>query len=113
MNSIFILIPVTFILLGFAIAAWIWSVKSDQFSDLDKEASRILFDEVDDASSSDDLATGELIKDDLILDGSVKDDSVKDRSMTDGSVKASLVKDSSVKDSSFKNSSVKEKADGS
>lgn len=109
MNSIFILIPVTFILLGFAIAAWIWSVKSDQFSDLDKEASRILFDEVDDdASSSDDLATGGLIKDDLILDDSVKDGSVKDSSVTDGSVKASSVKDGSVKDSS-----VKEKADGS
>ena len=36
MDSIYVLIPVTTILLGLAIAAYLWSVNSGQFDDLDK-----------------------------------------------------------------------------
>ena len=45
MESIYILIPVTFLLLGIAVAAYLWAVRSGQFDDLDQEARRILFDE--------------------------------------------------------------------
>jgi len=45
MDSLFILIPVTFLLLGTAIAAWVWSVRSGQYDDLDKAARSILFDD--------------------------------------------------------------------
>lgn len=45
MDSLYILIPVTFVLLGLAVAAWFWSVGSGQFEDLDKAANSILFDD--------------------------------------------------------------------
>lgn len=47
MNSIFILVPITLVLLGIAVIAWLWSVRSGQFDDLENEASRILFDDMD------------------------------------------------------------------
>lgn len=49
MDSIYVLIPVTTILLGFAIAAYLWSVNSGQFDDLDKASQSILFDDADTA----------------------------------------------------------------
>jgi cbb3-type cytochrome oxidase maturation protein len=54
LESIYILIPVTFVLLGVAVAAWLWSVGSGQFDDLDKAANSILFDDapVDDTSTA-------------------------------------------------------------
>lgn len=52
MESLFILIPLTLLLLGLAVAAYYWAVRSGQFEDLDKEASRILFD--DDATAASD-----------------------------------------------------------
>ena len=45
MDSLYILIPITFLLLGIAIAAYLWAVHSGQFDDLDRESSRILFDD--------------------------------------------------------------------
>ena len=45
MESNYILIPITFLLLGLAIAAYLWAVRDGQFDDLDQQASRILFDE--------------------------------------------------------------------
>jgi cbb3-type cytochrome oxidase maturation protein len=46
-ESLYILIPVTVLLLGIAVAAWLWSVSSGQYDDLDKAARSILFDEPD------------------------------------------------------------------
>ena len=37
--------PLALVLLVVAVAAFFWAVRSDQFDDLDREASRILFDE--------------------------------------------------------------------
>jgi cbb3-type cytochrome oxidase maturation protein len=44
-ESLYVLIPVTLVLLGIALAAWLWSVGSGQFDDLDKAASSILFED--------------------------------------------------------------------
>jgi cbb3-type cytochrome oxidase maturation protein len=44
-DSIYVLIPVTLVLLGLALAAWLWSVSTGQYEDLDKAARSILFDE--------------------------------------------------------------------
>ncbi|MCW8855717.1 MAG: cbb3-type cytochrome oxidase assembly protein CcoS [Kangiella sp.] len=45
MDAIYLLIPLTLVLLAVAIGIFFWAVNSDQYSDLDKEASRILFEE--------------------------------------------------------------------
>ncbi len=45
MESIYILIPIAMIFVIIAIALFIWSVRSNQFEDLDREAANILFDE--------------------------------------------------------------------
>lgn len=45
MDSIYVLIPVTLVLLGLALAAWLWSVSTGQYEDLDKAARSILFDD--------------------------------------------------------------------
>jgi len=45
MDVIFILIPVSIVLVLFALRALAWSVDSGQFDDLDQEAERILFEE--------------------------------------------------------------------
>lgn len=50
MDSIYVLIPVTFVLLGVAVGAYLWSVSSGQFDDLDKAAHSILFDDEDQAA---------------------------------------------------------------
>ena len=43
MSSLLLLIPVTLILLSIAIGIYLWAIKNDQYSDLDREASRILY----------------------------------------------------------------------
>ncbi len=59
-ESLYVLIPVTLLLVGIALAAWLWSVGSGQFEDLDKAARSILFDDApapradEDASKQDD-----------------------------------------------------------
>ncbi|MGO5000220.1 cbb3-type cytochrome oxidase assembly protein CcoS [Oceanisphaera sp. W20_SRM_FM3] len=45
----YFMIPVAMVFVGLAIALFFWSVKNDQFEDLDRHGSNILFD--DDASS--------------------------------------------------------------
>ncbi len=47
MTGLLILIPVSVFLGLLGLAAFIWSLKSDQYRDLDGDASRILFDEED------------------------------------------------------------------
>lgn len=47
MDAIYLLIPLTLIFLAIAVGIFFWAVNSDQYSDLDKEASRILFEEKD------------------------------------------------------------------
>ena len=45
MTILLVLIPIGVLLLGVAIAAFVWAVRNDQFEDLESEGSRILFDE--------------------------------------------------------------------
>ena len=45
MNIIFVLIPLTLVLLAFAVWAFFWAVRARQFENLDVEAWRILMDD--------------------------------------------------------------------
>ncbi|MBB3191334.1 cbb3-type cytochrome oxidase assembly protein CcoS [Halomonas cerina] len=45
MSILYLLIPLSLILLGLAVWAFFWAVKNDQFEDLEGPAYRILFDE--------------------------------------------------------------------
>ncbi|MFC3284637.1 cbb3-type cytochrome oxidase assembly protein CcoS [Litchfieldella rifensis] len=45
MSILYLLIPLTLILLAIAVWAFFWAVKNDQFEDLEGPAHRILFDE--------------------------------------------------------------------
>lgn len=45
MNIIFVLIPLTLVLLVFAVWAFFWAVRTRQFENLDVEAWRILMDD--------------------------------------------------------------------
>ena len=45
MEILYILIPLSIILIGIAIKVFIWAVKNDQFEDLDGPAHRILYDD--------------------------------------------------------------------
>ncbi|MDR5866634.1 cbb3-type cytochrome oxidase assembly protein CcoS [Halomonas koreensis] len=47
MKILYLLIPLSLILLGLAVWAFFWAVKHDQFEDLEGPAHRILFDEDD------------------------------------------------------------------
>jgi len=47
MSIIYVLIPIAIIFVIIAIAVFFWAVKSDQFSDLDKQAHSILFDDTE------------------------------------------------------------------
>ena len=47
MRILYLLIPLTLILMGIAIWAFIWAVKSGQFDDLEGPAHRILMDDDD------------------------------------------------------------------
>lgn len=51
MEILFVLIPLSLILLGIAVWAFFWAVRSGQFDDLDSPAYRILLDD-DDAPDS-------------------------------------------------------------
>lgn len=54
----YFMIPVAMVFVGIAIALFFWSVKSDQFEDLDRHGSSILFD--DDESSHRDAQSKEV-----------------------------------------------------
>ncbi|MGB5447054.1 MAG: cbb3-type cytochrome oxidase assembly protein CcoS [Psychromonas sp.] len=45
MSSIYILIPIAMIFVAVAIMVFFWAVKSNQYDDLDREGTNILFDE--------------------------------------------------------------------
>lgn len=45
MTILYLLIPLSLLLLGLAVWAFFWAVKNDQFDDLEGPAYRILFDE--------------------------------------------------------------------
>jgi cbb3-type cytochrome oxidase maturation protein len=45
MEVVFVLVPISLVIIGVALWAFVWSVRNDQFEDLDKEAYAILFDE--------------------------------------------------------------------
>ncbi|EPC02979.1 hypothetical protein L861_21965 [Litchfieldella anticariensis FP35 = DSM 16096] len=45
MSILYLLIPLTLILLSLAVWAFFWAVRNDQFEDLEGPAHRILFDE--------------------------------------------------------------------
>ncbi len=50
MDSIFLLVPVTVIILAIAVGVFLWAVNDDQFDDLDSPATRILFDDDEQAT---------------------------------------------------------------
>lgn len=45
MEIIFMLIPIAIIFVAIAVGIFFWAVKSDQFEDLEREGSNILFDD--------------------------------------------------------------------
>lgn len=45
MELFLVLIPVTIVLVGISIWAFLWSARNDQFEDLDKQSYSILFDD--------------------------------------------------------------------
>lgn len=45
MEILFVLVPVSLVIVMISLAAFVWSVHNRQYDDLDKEAERILFDE--------------------------------------------------------------------
>jgi cbb3-type cytochrome oxidase maturation protein len=49
MSSLVFLVPLALLLGGAALAAFLWSLRSGQYDDLDGAAERILLDEEDDA----------------------------------------------------------------
>jgi cbb3-type cytochrome oxidase maturation protein len=51
MESLFFLIPLSLVIVGLAVAVFVWAVNSGQYDDVDREGERILYD--------DDLATPE------------------------------------------------------
>lgn len=84
MEALYLLIPISIFLLVVAIAIFFWAVNSDQYSDLDKEAHRILFDtesskeptsedKTSDEPSSEDEANDEQSSDDEQLATKKKD----------------------------------------
>lgn len=46
MEIIFVLIPIALIFVSIAVYIFFWAVKSDQFEDLEREGSNILFDDM-------------------------------------------------------------------
>ncbi|HAS6349423.1 cbb3-type cytochrome oxidase assembly protein CcoS [Vibrio sp. IRLE0018] len=45
MESLYLLIPIAIVLVCIAVAVFLWAVKSEQFEDLERQGSNILFDE--------------------------------------------------------------------
>jgi len=52
MEIIFMLIPIAIIFVAIAVGIFFWAVKSDQFEDLEREGSNILFDDHDNNDES-------------------------------------------------------------
>ena len=45
MNVIYVLIPIAIIIVALALVVFFWAVKSNQFEDLERQGSSILFDD--------------------------------------------------------------------
>lgn len=45
MESLYLLIPLSLVVLAVAVAIFFWAVKSGQYDDVDREGERILFDD--------------------------------------------------------------------
>jgi len=54
MESLFLLIPIALLFCFIAIGLLLWAIKSGQYEDLDKEAHRILMDEMDEPEPPED-----------------------------------------------------------
>lgn len=54
MNIIFVLIPIAILFVIIAGAVFFWAIRSEQFEDLDRQGSNILFDEEQPANKSKD-----------------------------------------------------------
>ncbi|TGZ34453.1 hypothetical protein EQ875_02182 [Photobacterium damselae subsp. damselae] len=52
MASLYILIPIAIIFVIIAVAIFLWTVKSDQYDDLERQGSNILFEEDDETTSN-------------------------------------------------------------
>jgi len=51
MEILFVLIPLSVLLIAFALWSFVWSVKNDQFEDLDRQGWTILFDDKEDRTT--------------------------------------------------------------
>lgn len=45
MNIVFVLIPIAILFVMIAVGVFFWAIRADQFEDLDRQGSSILFDE--------------------------------------------------------------------
>jgi cbb3-type cytochrome oxidase maturation protein len=52
MEVVFVLVPISLLIVVIALWAFVWSVRGDQYDDLDKEAYRILFEDESDAAAN-------------------------------------------------------------
>ncbi|MGR5331723.1 cbb3-type cytochrome oxidase assembly protein CcoS [Photobacterium damselae] len=52
MASLYMLIPIAIIFVIIAVAIFLWAVKSDQYDDLERQGSNILFEEEDETTSN-------------------------------------------------------------
>ena len=64
MKIIYLLIPLSLLLLGFALWAFFWAVRNDQFDDLDTPALDVLDDEEPPRRSGDGSDDGSIVKPD-------------------------------------------------
>ena len=54
MNVLFVLVPVSLFLAGLALGFFLWTLRSEQYDDLDGDAWRILADDGDEPAAQDD-----------------------------------------------------------
>lgn len=52
MTSLYILIPIAIVFVIIAVAIFLWAVKSDQYDDLERQGSNILFEEDEETTSN-------------------------------------------------------------
>ena len=89
MDALYLLIPIALIFVALALKFFFWSVKSGQYEDLDTEAHRILFDDVEQPNASHPRGS-----DKLTQDKSTQDKRTQDKSTT---IKATTIKDTTIK----------------
>ncbi|MCC5872240.1 MAG: cbb3-type cytochrome oxidase assembly protein CcoS [Gammaproteobacteria bacterium] len=59
MDVIWLLIPLSMVLVLLALRAFVWAVRTRQFDDLDREAARILFEDPKREARPEDMRSGE------------------------------------------------------